>query len=208
MLSPWKESYDQSRQHIKKQRHYFANKGPPSQGYGFSSSHLWMWELDYKESSAPKNWYFWPVVLEKTLESPLDCKDNQPVHPKDSCPGCSLEGLMLKLKLQYFGHLTWRADSEKSADLSTELKWIKSKQVLTEMLGTRLHSVQFSHSVMSNSLRPHGLQHHQHLVFHWVGQKVHSSFSKKLLCKTLNKIFGQPTDKLNPVPAAWFFSQV
>ena len=79
---PWKESYDQLRQHIKKQRHYFANKGPPSQGYDFSSSHIWMWELDYKESWAPKNWFFWTVVLEKTLESPLDCKEIQPVLPK------------------------------------------------------------------------------------------------------------------------------
>ena len=67
---------------IKKQRHYFANKGPSSQGYGFSSGHVWMWELDYKESWAPKNWCFWTVVLEKTLESPLDCKEMQPVHPK------------------------------------------------------------------------------------------------------------------------------
>ena len=82
MLTPWKESYDQPRQHIKKQRYYFANKGLSSQGYGFSSSHVWMWELDYKESWAPKNWFFWTVVLEKTLERPLDCKDIQPVHPK------------------------------------------------------------------------------------------------------------------------------
>ena len=67
---------------IKKQRHYFANKGPPSQGYGFSSGHVWMWELDYKESWAPKNQCFWTVVLEKTLESPLDCREIQPVHPK------------------------------------------------------------------------------------------------------------------------------
>ena len=68
--------------YIKKQRHYFVNKGPSSQGYGFSSSHVWMWELDYQESWAPKNWCFWTVVLEKTLESPLDCKEIQPVHPK------------------------------------------------------------------------------------------------------------------------------
>ena len=76
------ESYDQHRQHIEKQRHYFANKGPSSQGYDFSSSHVWMWELDYKESLAPKNWCFWTVVLEKTLESPFYCKEIQPVHPK------------------------------------------------------------------------------------------------------------------------------
>ena len=81
MFTPWKESYDQPRD-IKKQRHYFANKGPSSQGYGFSSSHVWMWELDCKESWVPKNWCFQTVVLEKTLESPLDCKEIQPVHPK------------------------------------------------------------------------------------------------------------------------------
>ena len=82
MLALWKKSYDQSRQHIKKQRHYFANKGLSSQGYGFSSSHVWIWELDYTESWVLKNWCFWTVVLEKTLESPLDCKEIQPVHPK------------------------------------------------------------------------------------------------------------------------------
>ena len=81
-LAPWKKSYDQSRQHIKKQRLYFTNKGSSSQGYGFSSSHVWMWELDYKESWALKSWCFWTVVLEETLESPLDCKEIQPVHPK------------------------------------------------------------------------------------------------------------------------------
>ena len=82
MLTPWKESYDQPRQHIKKQRYYFANKGPSSQGYRFSSGHVWMWELDCEESWVPKNWCFWTVVLEKSLESPLDCKEIQPVHPK------------------------------------------------------------------------------------------------------------------------------
>ena len=82
MLTPWKESYDQPRQLIKKQRHYFANKGPSSQSFGFSSSHVWIWELEYKESWVPKNWCFWTVVLEKTLESALDCKEIQPVHPK------------------------------------------------------------------------------------------------------------------------------
>ena len=82
MLAHWKKSYDQPRQCIKKQRHYFANKGLPSQSYGFSGSHIWMWELDHKESWAPKNWCFWTMVLEKTLESPLDFKGIQPVHPK------------------------------------------------------------------------------------------------------------------------------
>ena len=82
MLTPWKESYDQPRQHIKKQRNYFANNGPSSQAYGFSSGHVWMWELDYKKSWVLKNWCFWTVVLEKTLENPLDCKEIHPVHPK------------------------------------------------------------------------------------------------------------------------------
>ena len=80
--SPWKKSYDQSRKHIKKQRHYFANKSPCSQGYGFSSSHVLVWELDCKESWVSKNWCFWTVVLEKTLENPLDCKEIQPFHLK------------------------------------------------------------------------------------------------------------------------------
>ena len=82
MLAPWKKNYDKLRQPIKKQIHYFTNKGPSSQSYGFSSSHIWMWELDYKEGWVLKNWCFWTVVLEKTLESPLDCKEIQPVHPK------------------------------------------------------------------------------------------------------------------------------
>ena len=82
MLTPWKESYDQPRQHIQKQRHYLANKGPSSQRYGFSSSRVWMWELDYKESWAPKDGCFWTVVLEKTLVSPLDLKEIKPVNPK------------------------------------------------------------------------------------------------------------------------------
>ena len=77
-----RKSYDQPRHHIKNQRHYFANKGPSSQGYGFSSGHVQMWELDQKKSWAPKNGCFWTVVLEKTLESPLDWKEISPVHPK------------------------------------------------------------------------------------------------------------------------------
>ena len=82
-----------------------------SQSYGFSSGHVRMCELGYKESWAPKNWCFWTVVLEKTLESPLDCKEIQPVHPKGNQSWVFMEGLMLKLKLQYFGHLMWRVDS-------------------------------------------------------------------------------------------------
>ena len=78
----WKKSYDQPRQYIKKQRRYSANKGLSSQSCGFSSSHVWVWELGHKEGWAPKNWSFWTVVLEKTLESPLNCKEIHPDHPK------------------------------------------------------------------------------------------------------------------------------
>ena len=82
--APWKKSYDQPRQHIRWQRHYLANKGPSSQGYGFSSSHVWMWDLDHRESWALKSWFFWTVVLEKTLESPLDCNKIKPINPKEN----------------------------------------------------------------------------------------------------------------------------
>ena len=74
------------RQHIKKYRHYFADKGPSGQSYGYSSSHIWMWELDHKEGWALKKQYVWTVVLEKTLESPLDCKEIQSVHPNENQP--------------------------------------------------------------------------------------------------------------------------
>ena len=79
-------SHDQPRQHIKKQRHYFTNKCPSSQSYGFSSSHVWVWELDHEESLAPMNWCFWTVMLEKTLESPLACRETKSVNPKGNQP--------------------------------------------------------------------------------------------------------------------------
>ena len=111
MLTPWKKSYDQPRQHIKKQRHYIADKGPSSQSCGFSSSHVRIWEVDYKESWLLKNWCFWIVVLEKTLESPLHWKRSNQSILKEISPEYSLEGLLLMLKLQYFGHLMRRIDS-------------------------------------------------------------------------------------------------
>ena len=98
------ESYDQPREHIKTQRHYFANKGPSSQGYGFSSSHVWIWELDYKETWALKNWCFWIVVLEKTLESPLDCKEIQPAYPK--------------------GNQSWILTGRTDAEAETAILWL------------------------------------------------------------------------------------
>ena len=111
--SPWKKSYDKPRQHIKKQRHYFANKGPSSQGYGFSSSHVCMWELDHKESWALNNLCFWTVMLEKTLESPWTSRRSNQSILKEINPEYSLKGLMMKLKPQYFGCLMQRDDSEK-----------------------------------------------------------------------------------------------
>ena len=89
-LSLWKKSYEKSRQHIKKQRYHFANKGLSTQSYGFSSSHVWMWELDHKEGWMPKNWCFQTVVLKKTLESPLDFKEIKPYNPKENPPWKSI----------------------------------------------------------------------------------------------------------------------
>ena len=103
MLAPRKKSYDQPRQHIIKQRHYFANKGPSTQSYGFSSSHVWMWELDYKEGRGPKNWCFWTLVLEKTLESPLDWKEIQPFHPKGNQSWVFIGRTDAEAEIQYFG---------------------------------------------------------------------------------------------------------
>ena len=99
------------RQLIKKQRHYFADKGLYSQSYGFSSSHVWIWELDHKEGWVLKNCCFWTAVLEKTLESLGDQRRSNQSILKEFNPEYSFEGLMLKLKLQYFGQLMWRADS-------------------------------------------------------------------------------------------------
>ena len=127
------KSYDKLIQHIKKQRHHFADKGPSSQSYGFSSNHVRMWELNSKESWVLKNWCFWTVVLEKTLESRLDIKEIRLVNPKGNQPEYSLEGLMLKLKFQYFGHLMWRTDSlEKTLMLgkiegSREREWQRKR---------------------------------------------------------------------------------
>ena len=127
------KSYDQPRQSIKKQRHHFANKSPSSQSYGSFSGHVWMWELDHKESWAPKNWCFWTVVLEKTLDSPLDSKI-KPVNPKENQSWIFIEELMLKL--QYFGHLMWRADSlEKTLTLGKIEGWKQKGMTEDKMVG-------------------------------------------------------------------------
>ena len=107
--TPWKKSYDQPRQPIQKQRRYSVNKGPSSQNHISSSGHVWMWELDCKESW--KIWCFRTEVLEKTLESPWTARRSNQSILKEISPEYSLEGLMMKLKLRYFGHLMQRTDS-------------------------------------------------------------------------------------------------
>ena len=135
MVPPWKKSYNKPGQHIKKQRLYFSYKGPYSQSYGFSSSHVWMWELDRKEGWTLKNWCFWTVVLEKTLESPLDSKEIKPVNPKGNQTWNSLERLILKLKLQYFGYLMQRADSLKKTLLLGKIEGRRRRRWQDEMVG-------------------------------------------------------------------------
>ena len=95
---------------LKKRRYHFANRGLYSQCYGFSSSHVWIWKVDHKENWVRENWCFWTVVLEKTFESPLDCKEIQQSILKEISPEYSLEGLILKLKCQHFWHRMWGTD--------------------------------------------------------------------------------------------------
>ena len=110
MLTPWKEVMT-NLESILRSRHYFVNKGPSSQGYGFSSSHVCMWELEYRESWTPKNWSFVLWCWRRLLRVPWAARRSNQSILKEISPECSLEGLMLKLKLQYFGHLIQRADS-------------------------------------------------------------------------------------------------
>ena len=117
------KSYDKPRQHIKKQRLYFVNEGLYSQSYGFSSSLVRMWELDYKESWAPKNWCFWTVVLEKTLEYPLDCKEIKPVNP---------EGNQSWI---FIGRTEAEAEAEAEAPVLWPLMWRTDSLEKTLMLG-------------------------------------------------------------------------
>ena len=120
---------------ILESRHHFVNKGRSSQGYSFSSGHVWMWELEYKESWAPKNWCFWTVVLEKTLHSPLDCKRSNQSILRGIILEYSLEGLMLNLKLQYFGHLIWKTDSLEKTLMLVRLKAGGEGTTEDEMVG-------------------------------------------------------------------------
>ena len=111
MVAPWKKSYDQPREYIKKQRHYFANKGPSSQGYGFSSDHVWMWEWTIMKVECQRIDAFELWSWRRLLRVPWTTRRSNQSILEEISPGCSLRGLMLKLKLQYFGHLMGRADS-------------------------------------------------------------------------------------------------
>ena len=123
-------------QHVKNQRRHFADKGPYSQSFGFPSSHVWMWELDHKEGWVLKNWYFQTVVLEKTFRVPWTARRSNQSILKEINPGYSLEGLMLKLKLQYFGHLMWRAASlEKTSMLGKIEGRRKERQRMRQLDG-------------------------------------------------------------------------
>ena len=128
MLSPWNKSHEKPRQYIEKQRHYFADKYLCNQSYGFSSSHAGMWELDHKEGWVPKNWCFWTVVRSRLLRVPWTAKKSNQSSLKEISPEYSLEGLMMKLKLQYFGQLMRRNDSfEKTLGGRGILRWWRNR---------------------------------------------------------------------------------
>ena len=136
MLAPWKESYDQPRQHIQKQRHHSADRGPYSQSYGFSSGHGWMWELDHTEGWAPKNWCFQTVLLEKTFKSPLDGKEIKSVNPKGNQP-CIFIG---RTDAEAEAPILWLPDSKsqligKDSDAGTDWGQEEKQAIKDEMVG-------------------------------------------------------------------------
>ena len=164
-LAPWKKSYDQPRQHIKKQKHYIANKGLSSQSYGFSSNHVGMWKLDHKEGWVPKpNWYFRTVVLEKTLESLLGCKEIKSVNPK----GDQSWIFIGRTDAEAETPILWQSDTKnwligKDPDTGKAIALTKRTfvgKVMSLLFCHKLlqiRSDQNSHSVVSDSLQPHPL---------------------------------------------------
>ena len=131
MLTPWKKSYDHPRKHTKKQRHYIANKGPSSQRYGFSSGHVCMWALAYKESWVLKNGWFWTVLLEKTLESPLGCKEIQTVHPNGNKSWIFIE----RTDAEAEAPILWPPDAKNwliGKDRDSEKDWKEEKKGIAE----------------------------------------------------------------------------
>ena len=141
MTASWQESYGKSGRCVKKQRHHFANKGLSSQSYGLSSGHVWLSELYHKESRAPKNWCFRTVVLEKTLECPLGCKEIKPVNLRGNHHWIFTGRNDAETELQYFGHLMQTVDSlEKTLMLFQKVRWldgitIRNRHELRQTLG-------------------------------------------------------------------------
>ena len=153
MFVPWKKICDKPRQCIKEHRHHSANKGPPSKSYSFSSSHVWMWELDRKEGWAPKNWFYWPVVLEKTLESPLDSKQIQLVNSKGNQPWIFFG----RNNVQAEAWILWLPDAKSwliAKDPDAGKDWRKEEKWVTEdeMVGWyhRLNGYAFEQTLGNN----------------------------------------------------------
>ena len=150
MLAPWKKSYDKPGQCIKKQTYYFANKGPSSQSYGFSSSHVQMWELDQKEGWVPKNWCFELWCWKRLLRVPWAARRSNQSILREIDPEYSLEGLMLKLKLQCFGYLMWKANSLKKTPMLERIEgrrrrgWQRMRWLdgITDTMGMSLSKLQ------------------------------------------------------------------
>ena len=133
MLAPWKKSYDKHRQYTINQRHYLANKGRYGQSYDFSSSHVWMWELNYKDSWALKNLCFWTVLLGKTLESPLDCKI-KPVNPKANQSWIFFGRIDAEAETPILWHLMGRADSLENTRMLAKIEGRRRGQQKTRWL--------------------------------------------------------------------------
>ena len=148
-LTPWKKSYGKPRQHIKKQRHYFANKGLSSQSHVFSSGHVWMWELDYKESWVPKNWCF-STSTRRLWRVPWTAGRSTQCILQEISPEYSLEGLRLKWKLQYFGHLMWIIDSLKKTLM---LRKIEGGRRRGQQMTRRLDGISDSMDISLSKLR-------------------------------------------------------